>query len=387
MKKSNHTFKYALLLFLGFVIMGCSKDEGPETDSQNPPDEIENPPAEATLDIPGTIRDITSTDLVAEMGIGWNLGNSLDTKDDDKTAWGNPLPSQQIINKVYEMGFRTLRVPVTWNYDQQASAPYTIDVDFLIQVQKTVNYGISKGMHVIIDVHHDEDWLRPTNADAPTVIPRLASLWSQVATHFQAYGDKLIFETLNETRLLGSPEEWSGGTAEGRSVINQYHEASLNAIRATGGNNAGRHIMMSTYAASTIPAAMNALVIPNNDERVIISLHTYFPWSFTGQVGGTPDWGTDQEKASLEAEFEYIKDKWVVQEGRAVILGEWGAIHRGNLATREAYSQFYVEKSMERGLLPIVWDNGNLGEFGLLDRVGLSWEFPSLVETIVEAAN
>ncbi|AWH74313.1 endoglucanase [Dokdonia sp. Dokd-P16] len=378
-----HTYKYAVLLLLSIFALGCSNSEDPESSSQNPPEE-ETPVEAANIDIPGTVRDITSADLVSEMGIGWNLGNSLDVKDADKTLWGNPLPSQAIIDKVYSMGFRTLRVPVSWNWDMQSTAPYTVNEDFLTQVQETVNFGISKGMHVIIDVHHDEDWLRPTNAAAPMVKPRLASLWTQIANRFNTYGDKLIFETLNETRLLNSPEEWSGGTEEGRSVINEYHETALNAIRATGGNNARRHVMMSTYAASTLPVAMNALVVPD-DSNIIISLHTYFPWPFTGEEGGTTEWGTDQEKAQLENEFEYIKNKWIVQEGRPVILGEWGAIDRSNLANREAYAQFYVEKSMERGLLPIVWDDG--GNFRLLDRQNLDWHFPSIADIIVEAAN
>lgn len=386
MKSLNPLLKMMGIFFFGLLLVGCSEDESPDQTGENPTEETgENPPTDVVAAIPGVIRDMSSADLVAEMGIGWNLGNSLDTKDSDKTAWGNPLPSQAIIDKVFDMGFRTLRIPVTWNWDMQSTAPYTINADYLEQVQKTVNYGISKGMHVLINVHHDEDWLRPTNADAPTATPRLAGLWTQIANRFEPYGDKLIFETLNETRLLNSPEEWSGGTAEGRSVLNDFHEAAVNAIRATGGNNAERHLMVSTYAASTLPVAMDALVVPNNDERIIISLHSYFPWQFSGEEVGTPNWGTDQEKADLEAEFDYIQDKWVTQEGRAVILGEWGARDRSNLSDREEYVSFYVEKSMERGFLPIVWDDG--GNFRLLDRENLEWYFPSLADKIVEAAN
>ena len=337
------------------------------------------------IDITGSIRNITSTDLVAEMGVGWNLGNSLDVESTDKTAWGNPLPSQEIINKVYSLGFRTLRIPVTWRFHQQSTAPYTIDENYMTTVQKTVNYGISKGMHVILNLHHDNTWVKPTAQDAPEVKLRLESLWIQIATRFNAYGDKLIFETLNENRLLNSPEEWSGGTAEGRATVNEYHLTALNAIRNTGGNNTGRHIMISTYAASTIPAAMNDLEIPNDDARVIISLHTYFPWEFCGDPGGIAEWGSAQDRADLEAEMDRIHNKWVVQEQRPVILGEWGAIDRNNINARQNYYQFYVEKSTERGLLPIVWDDG--GNFRLLDRGNLSWHFESLAQSIIDAEN
>jgi len=137
------------LLFVLTTILSCSGDQSPKSDDtmgEGDDDPIQN------IDIPGSIRNISSADLVAEMGVGWNLGNSLDVESTNKTAWGNPLPSQAIINKVYDIGFRTLRIPVTWGFNQSNSAPYTIDNDYMKTVQETVNYGISKGMHVILNL-------------------------------------------------------------------------------------------------------------------------------------------------------------------------------------------------------------------------------------------
>lgn len=377
------------LILLFASLLSCAQDDQATPQGEDNPEVITPVDMDQNNDpdisIPGTIRNITSMELVEEMGVGWNLGNSLDVESTDKTDWGNPLPSQAIIDKVYDMGFRTLRVPVTWSYHQQATAPYTIEADYLAQVQETVNFGISKGMHVIVNIHHDNTWIRPTTADAPQVKPRIASLWTQLANTFKNYGDKLIFETLNENRLLNSPEEWSGGTVEGRTVLNEYHLEALNAIRATGGNNTGRHIMISTYAASTVPVAMDGLVIPNDDPRTIISLHTYFPWPFCGPEDTVSTWGSDEEKAALQQEFDRIHQKWVLEEGRPVILGEWGAVDKSNLSVREEYYEFYVSESTERGLLPVVWDDG--GNFRMLDRANLTWHFQSLAETIIAAEN
>lgn len=386
--KFTYTFLFAFL-FASCVFMSCSQEDNTALQEDTNP-EVVTPMDNDPMDdddnaIPGTIRNISSMQLVAEMGVGWNLGNSLDVTSTDKTDWGNPLPSQQIVDRVFDMGFRTLRIPVTWGFHQQASAPFTIDETYLDLVQETVNYGISKDMHVILNIHHDNTWLRPTTTDAPTVKPRIQRLWTQVANRFETYGDKLIFETLNENRLLNSPEEWIGGTEEGRTILNEYHLEALNAIRATGGNNTSRHIMISTYAASTLTIAMDGLVIPNNDPRTIISLHTYFPWPFAGPDDTLATWGTDADKEALEQEFDRIHQKWVVEEGRPIILGEWGAVDKDNLATREAYYDFYVSESTERGLLPIVWDDG--GNFRMLDRATLTWHFPTLAETIVAAEN
>lgn len=389
--KARHAL-FSAVLCSCLLFAACSGDEStPQLPDNTNPDletPADNDPPDNTdpdIAIAGIVRNISSMQLVEEMGVGWNLGNSLDVTSTDKTDWGNPLPSQQIIDRVFDMGFRTLRVPVTWGFHQQSNAPFTIDPTYLTQVQETVNYGISKGMHVIINIHHDETWLRPTAADAPQVIPRVESLWTQVATRFKTYGDHLIFETFNELRLLNSPEEWIGGTQEGRDVLNQYHATALNAIRATGGNNATRHIMMGTYAASTLPVAMDGLVIPNNDSRVIISLHSYFPWPFAGPDETLAQWGSDEDKALLEEEFDRIHQKWIVEENRPVILGEWGAVDKENLSVREAYYDFYVSESTERGLLPIVWDDG--GYFRMLNRTTLTWHFPTLAETIIAAEN
>ncbi|TPN83363.1 glycoside hydrolase family 5 protein [Aquimarina algicola] len=330
-----------------------------------------------------TIRNISSMQLVEEMGVGWNLGNSLDVTSRDKTLWGNPLPSKAVIDAVKNMGFTTLRVPVTWGYHQNETAPYTVEKDYMDRVQAVVDYGFANDMHVILNVHHDNDWLKPTYAEAGKAKKRLRRLWKQIANRFKNYGDYLIFETLNENRLEGSPEEWSGGTPEGREVVNQFHNTALNAIRSTGGNNAKRHIMISTYAASTIDIAMNTLRIPNNDPNVIISLHTYFPWSFAGQENGQTQWGTPQEKAALDAEFDKIRQKWIIEQNRPVILGEWGTVDRNNLSERLEYTKYYAEGAIKRGLLPVVWDDG--GNFGLFNRWSVSWRFPSIAETIIKA--
>jgi len=305
-----------LLFFISSLLLSCSTGD-PEPTPSNPtptptPTPVTPDPPAVTprTDFTGIIRDMTSMELVAEMGVGWNMGNSFDVIDVNKTAWGNPLPTAKHIEVVKEMGFGTLRIPVTWGFNQSASAPYMIEAAYLDKVQEVVNYGFSNHMHVIINVHHDDDWVKPLNSDAEQVKDRLASLWTQVAERFQTYGDSLIFETLNEPRLKGSAQEWSGGTAEGRAVINDYHKAALDAIRATGGNNEKRHVMISTYAASTVPAAMDELVIPNDDPNIIISHHTYFPWSFTGEDNGVATWGTDQEKADLDAELDRVRDKW-----------------------------------------------------------------------------
>lgn len=390
MKTRNFKFKsFLALIFLTFVIGSCSDSE-PEVsvipientntnqeDSSNPGD------ASSVAEIPGTIRDITSFDLVAEMKVGWNLGNSFDVMSRDKTLWGNPLPTTDIIDEVRELGFETIRIPVTWDYNLSENAPYELEEDYLDNVQLIVNAAIENGMHVILNTHHEDEWAGPVPANFDEVSPRLSSLWTQIAERFINYGDVLIFETLNEPRVVGTPGEWTGGTAQERAILNDLHQVSLDAIRATGGNNTNRHIMISTYAASTVQEAMDDLVIPNDDPNVIISIHTYFPFSFA--LEGTSSWGTDSDRMALRAELDRVRDHWIVGQQRPVILGEWGALSSNNLNERIDYAEFYVTEALERGLLPVVWDDG--GDFILFNRFSLFWPNLDVAETIIQAGN
>ncbi len=380
-------------LFLLILTLGCGTDDEAAPAGNND-DVIDNPDdgdefviTEVLEDHDGSgmgaARDISSFDLVAEMGAGWNLGNSFDVTSSDKTSWGNPLPNKTIIDNVREMGFTTLRIPITWGYDQNNHAPYTIDPNYLIRVRNVVNYAFQNGMHVIINVHHDNHWVVPDAAHANETKERLGSLWTQVSEYFIEYNDSLIFETLNEPRLEGIPEEWSGGTPAGRGFINDFHTTAVNAIRATGGNNALRHIMIPTWAASTVDAAMDDLEIPNNDQKIIISLHTYFPWAFAGEA--SISWGSDQDKLDLEGEFDRIYQKWIVEEQRPVILGEWGTIAANPINSRLEYYEFYAREAAERGLLTIVWDDG--GNFRLYNRHQQRWDYEGLASVIISASD
>jgi len=371
---------YMLSLLFLMQFAACSNENGSVV--ENEPAEQLSEEEEVQKPGIGTARDISSFDLVAEMGVGWNLGNSFDVESKDKTYWGNPITSKAMIDEVKAMGFSTLRIPITWGPNQVEMSPYTIDPDYLTEIKRVVDFGFQNKMHVIIDVHHDNSWIKPMASETQESTDRLSSLWTQVANFFQDYNDSLIFEILNEPRIEGITEEWSGGNSEGRGYINDFHKAAVDAIRATGGNNEKRHIMITTWAASTVPIAMEELTIPNDDEKIIISLHSYFPWQFAGEAAVT--WGSESDKSALIAELDKIKQNWIIERDRPVILGEWGTIEANPLQSRINYADFYVKEAAARGLLTIVWDDG--GNFRLLNRNDLSWDFADIATAIVAAS-
>jgi aryl-phospho-beta-D-glucosidase BglC (GH1 family) len=340
------------------------------------------------------MRNITSLQLTADMGAGWNLGNSLDAHGswvsglETETCWGNPKTTKAMIDAVKQKGFKTIRVPVTW-YQHLGGAPnYTIDAAWLDRVEEVINYAFANDMYVIINIHHDDSWVVPTYAQKDATINQISKVWTQIANRFKNYGDYLIFETLNEPRLVGSAEEWTGGTPEGRDVLNAFHLAAVNAIRNTGGNNASRHLMVSPYGANGGSDAINDLVIPNNDSRVIISWHNYSPYNFVLQIPGTTTWGSSSEQSALLGEFDRLYNKFI-QNGRAVVIGEWSPTDKNNTTERAKYAEFFIQAAKARKMATIWWDNGDInggdsdGGSAIFNRNTVSWLYPTIADAIV----
>jgi endoglucanase len=331
------------------------------------------------------MRDITSMALVKEMKLGWNLGNTMDANPLE-TSWGNPKTTKAMIDVVKAGGFGTVRIPVTWNTHVGASPNYTVEAAWMARVEEIANYVLSNGMYAIVNTHHDE-WVSvmPT-ANQATIADKLAKLWTQIATRFRDYDDHLVFETLNEPRTTDATE-WTGGTAAARTLVNAYNLAAVNAIRATGGNNALRHIMIPTHAANASTTCVNALVIPNNDARIIVSLHTYYPNAIS--MGGATTWGTAAEKTAMATELDRIYNL-LPARGRAVVIGEWGTIHQNNTAVRVDHAGTYAREVAARGMCPIWWDNGDnaVKGFAILDRkvTPAVWLFPDIANALATGA-
>ncbi|HEX7511417.1 MAG TPA: cellulase family glycosylhydrolase [Chitinivibrionales bacterium] len=324
------------------------------------------------------------------MKIGWNLGNTLDATGSSglntETSWGNPKTTKAMIDALKNRGFKTVRVPVTWNNHFGSAPNYTVDQAWMDRVEEVVKYVLDNGMYAILNTHHDE-WVTLTASSQTGVTDKISKLWAQIADRFKNYGDYLIFETLNEPRLKGDPTEWTGGTAAARTVLNAYNLAIVNTIRAGGGNNALRHIMIPTHAATAIAAAQDALVIPNNDTRIIISQHTYWPNNFSMDNPGTNTWGSASDKSACDAELDRIYKKFPAR-GIPVVIGEWGSIDKSNTAARALHAGYYARAVRKRGMTSVWWDNGvvKTGGFALLDRNACTWCFPEISDSLISGS-
>lgn len=398
------TVKIAALLMSAAIMTSClagcqnsTDDSANDTPSVSADGEA---PETSALPEMSPMRDIPSIELVKEMKVGWNLGNTLDslkenaddttTPSDWETAWGQPVTTKAMIDSVKAQGFNVLRVPVTWEGKFSNAPEHTIDPEWLARVKEIVDYGIENDMFVIVNVHHEE-WNMPTEENAEAADAILRSLWTQIADYFADYNEKLIFEGMNEPRLKNTPMEWNGGNTEARQVINGWNASFVETVRSRGRNNEKRHLMIPTYAASTIESVLNDFVVPD-DDKVIVSVHAYLPYTFALADAGqaVSEWSADNESDTRDIDnlFANLKSRYI-DNGRAVIVGEFGSRNRMNTQARADCARYYITKATETGVPCVWWDNnafvGNGENFGLFDRKTFEWRYPEIITAIMEA--
>lgn len=343
------------------------------------------------------MRNLTSVQLSALMGAGWNLGNSLEAIGGE-TAWGNPETTQTLINAVKAAGFKTIRIPVSWS--QYADSNYNISSTWMTRVKQVVDYSKNAGLYVIINIHWDGGWMQPTYANQSTVNSRITKLWTQIANNFKSYDDYLLFAGTNEVMIDG---DYGTPTYEYYTVQNSFNQTFVNAVRATGGNNAVRHLIVQGFNTN-IDHAYNFATIPSDSasNRLMMEVHFYDPYNFTlNSSSNIWQWGSIANNSSatetwanesyVDAQFQKMKTKFI-NNGVAVILGEFGAISRTNISGAETYrtywNQYITHSAYTHGMVPIYWDNGYTANYGmgLFDRYTGSQVYPNLISTIINAA-
>ncbi len=356
----------------------------------------------------------TASSAVANMKIGWNVGNSLDSNSGDtdnmwieqwtnctpadyETAWGQPQTTQALIHMFKEAGFNAIRVPVTWypHIDEDA----VINEDWLERVTEVVDYVIDEGMYCIINVHHDTGssnthWLIADGDTYAEVKDKYEKLWTNIATAFIEYDEHLLFEAYNE--MLDSYNSWcfasfatdnsydSSVASDAYTAINNYAQSFVSAVRATGGNNAERNLIVNTYAACSGEGTWNShlsdpltqLTIPTDDatDHIAAEVHVY----------PTITSGLSTAVSSVTQCFGSIKTN-LVSKGVPVIIGEWGTSGLDSDYTNYqsdvvSFAEQFVALAKEYGYATFMWMMLSDGD----DRSVPQWSCEDLKDAVVK---
>lgn len=341
------------------------------------------------------MRELSSLQLSRLMGTGWNLGNALEAIGGE-TAWGNPATTQALMTAVKAAGFSTVRIPVSWK--QYADASDLISPAWMARVAQVVDYARAAGLHALINIHWDGGWMQPTYAAQAMANARITRFWTQIAKHFKAYDDGLLFAGSNEVMVEG---DYGPPKAEYIAVQNGFNQQFVTAVRATGGNNAQRHLVVQGFNTN-IDHTLDFAVMPTDtaQDKLMMEVHFYDPYDFTlNDRSAVWQWGaaaTDAgakaagfDEAHVDAQFQKMKARFVDQ-GIPVILGEFGAIRRSEHAGAEAYrlawNRHVARSARAHELVPIYWDAGAATDnhsLGLFDRRSGAQVHPALIAAIV----
>ena len=393
MKKRNLFAVIALALACCLFLIGC-KEQEKQDDSGNLEYSIPDNFANVAFDTPATPQgftsDISAVELAAGIKIGWNLGNTLDAHPGGETSWGNPLTTKAMITAIKDAGFNAIRIPVSWS--QSVNSQYNINESRMKRVVEIVNYAVDNDMYIILNTHHDESIFKFMNKDIAESKKAFSKIWGQISFVFRNYNEKLIFEGLNEPRTIGGSMEWQGGTAEEHKNLNEMHQLFVNIVRASGGNNGKRILMISTYAASVEAPAVNGLTLPKDTaenagvNKFIVSTHSYSPYNFALNENSTvKTWSKDNssDTSPITTWINRVNTAFV-SKGIPVIGGEFGALNKENETARAEWAEFYVSEAKKKGIKCIWWDDG--GNFKLFNRSSRTFYYPSILNALMRGA-
>lgn len=336
--------------------------------------------------------------IVGEMGLGWNLGNSLDCKGDQwnsglnsEIAWSNPRTTKAMFDAVKAKGFTSVRIPITWT--GHIADDGTIDSAWMARVKEVVDWAINDDLYVIMNVHH-EDWI-PDAAHYDGESKRLTNIWSQVAEEFGDYDYHLVFEGMNEPRMIASSYEWSYEWADSSytsehqcyETINKLDRDFVNTVRnSSKPNNKKRALMVTQYAASSSATVQKQLDM-SYDDNLIASVHAYNPYNFC--MGGDNNF-TASFESELNTWFNSIK---AVFGDKPVVIGEFSSSDKDNTAERVKWAKSYATKAKQAGFACLLWDNNSIGgsnqseNHGYLNRNTCGWydKTVAVVDQLIES--
>ena len=323
----------------------------------------------------------SANDAVKHMKVGWNLGNTLDAHNGQRVTdpkvseimWGQPVTTPELMQMMKEVGFGAIRVPVTWYPHMDGNNK--VDAAWMKRVHEIVDYVISTGMYCILNVHHDtgadsdntKSWLKADQTVYNQQKARYEYLWQQIAEEFKDYGERLLFESYNEMldtynswcfASFAAPGQYNTSVATSAyNAINSYAQSFVNTVRATGGNNAKRNLIVNTYGAcngagtwnSHLQDPLKQMKLPTDitEGHIIFQVHAY-----PNVVS------LSSAKDEVNQIFRDL-NAYLVQQGAPVIIGEWGTSNGNDYIERRSnvlsFAKYFVEQAKAYNYAPFFW--------------------------------
>ncbi len=339
------------------------------------------------------IGKMTTAEVVKDMGIGINLGNTFDstgewfekTVTNQETAWGSPVITEKMIKGYAEGGIGVVRLPVSWTLLMDDKG--NVSKKLLDRIEEVVGWITDSGMYCILNTHHD-GWDEKFQKDKSSAMKLYENMWKQICKRFKNHNEKLIFESMNE---VGFDKMWNqyGGTNgkdEAFRLFNKINQKFVDIVRASGGNNEKRHLLIASYWTNIGHACDRLFEMPEDPANsCALSVHYYTPSTFcilsedADWGKAQTEWGSKQDYSLLESEFDKLKTNFV-DKGIPVIVGEYGCTTSNK--TREVVELWLgetTEAALSRDICPILWDTPG----GAYDRNKAEFSHPEFLKKMI----
>jgi len=404
MKKIKWTVLIYVSVFVMCIASGCTYEKGSSSDIEKAAkeniSETDYYISDKQIDIYG-IEGLETVNFVKEMGIGINLGNTFESCGDwiegnsvrdFETAWGSPEITSELIEGYKKEGFSSLRIPVAWS--NMMSKDYTIDKHYIERVKEVTQWALESGLYVVINIHWDGGWFENFPKDKENCMEKYVSIWTQICDNFGEYGDRLMFESLNEEAGWKSLwDRYSGNDTqkeESYSLVNEINQTFVDTVRKSGGNNSERHLLIAGYNTDIECTCDKLFKMPYDPAgKCAVSVHYYTPSEYCildedAEWGKTKStWGSPRDLNELEKNMNMIYNTYV-DKGIPVIIGEYGAA-TGNKDPENVklFLSSVSKEARKRGICPILWDT--TGD-GFYDRniFKMTDKFSDLVKLMLE---
>lgn len=342
-----------------------TEEKQAETEAELTPNGLEkillNVSTSATEGNPLPFRELSVDEIVAEMGTGWNLGNTMDGHSGftpNETLWQDDETTQELINAVHDLGFNTVRIPITWG-TMINDEDFSINEKWMSRVEDIVDYCIYQDMYVIINIHHDgaeqSGWLRVATDDLDALYTKFEGVWTTIANRFKDYDEHLIFESMNE--VTG---DTTTSVEYDTEVIMNLNQIFVNVVRSSGSNNEQRFLSVPGRYTNVehMTNVKYGFELPKDtvENRIFAAVH-YYDYSFGMEESMTKTEFDEAKVAAIEDAYEKLVTRFTSQ-GIPVIMGEYGAINKHNSAQRAYHNEVFNLLSKQSGVVPVYWDQG-----------------------------
>lgn len=327
------------------------------------------------------MRDMTTMEIVRDMGVGINLGNTFEscgdwiaqwgdgTPESYETAWGSPEITQDMIQGYADEGFGVIRIPVAWS--NMMGENYTISSEYLARVKQVVDWSLDTGMYVILNIHYDNGWWSDFPTKKDECMKKYTRVWEQLTDAFGDYDDKLMFESLNEEGGWDSVwNQWTGTEDQKKqsyALLNEINQKFVDIVRSSGKNNTERHLLIAGYKTDVALTCDPLFEVPEDSAgRCAVSVHYYTPSPFAileedadwAKMRST--WGTDEDFKELDNNMTMLKTTFI-DNGIPVIIGEYGCPKKNKDADSvRLFLSSVCETAYENQLCPVLWDISEL---------------------------